>query len=449
MKYMRILQVVLDFPPSSLGGTGIYTLNLSLELSKTHEIYVLYLKYGGFSYSINFSKRNGLNIYRLNIPYSEEIMRLFNFRETYIDLRVEKKFIKLLSEIKPDCIHFQHLLGLSASLLRIAKEKDIPAVLTLHDYWFICPTTRLFKSNSTICNGSDEKSENCFKCWNNEQSKILANIFWKSLNLKIFPEKLLESLLMKINPKKKFSERKEYMTSILLNTDILIAPSHYVKNIFLASGISEPKIICSNNGYNLNVFEGFKKKKHRNLILGFTGNVLESKGVGVLIDAFNMIDVKDVELKIFGGFDSKGKYFKSLQTKKGKNNIKFMGKFYDFKIPYSEIDILVVPSLAGETGGPLVVKEAFITGTPVIASNIGCIPESVVDGFNGLLFEPGNARDLAKKIKKLIDNPYLVYEFQKNLVLPRSLSDQTIELEEIYTALICKYALARSKSIHL
>ena len=123
---MRIMQVVFSLPPSDCGGTGIYTQALSTELSKTHEVFVLCFSYGGLRYGFDRSKRNGLNIYELNIPFSEEIMRLFSFKKSYIDVKVEEKFGELLIEIKPDCIHFQHLMGLSTSLLKIAKQKGIP-----------------------------------------------------------------------------------------------------------------------------------------------------------------------------------------------------------------------------------------------------------------------------------------------------------------------------------
>ena len=202
------MHLVHEFPKRESAGTGIYTYGVSMELSKTHEVFVLYLRYDGFCYVLNYSKRNGLNIYELNIPFLEEIMRLVSIKATYIDAKVEEKFRELLIEIKPDCIHFQHLIGLSASLLKIAKEKGIPTVLTLHDYWFICPIITLLKRNSTICNGSDEQSENCFRCWNNNQAKHLADTCGKFLTPKMFSEKLFEPTLKKINSKKKSREKR-------------------------------------------------------------------------------------------------------------------------------------------------------------------------------------------------------------------------------------------------
>jgi len=431
---MRILQVVHGFPPRAFGGTETYTYSLSMELSKRHEVYVLYPAYGGFRYNFNYLEKNGLNIYELNIPFSERIMRLINLKSTYLNTKVAGKFRELIIKIKPDCIHFQHLIDLSASLIQVAKEKGIPTVLTLHDYWFICPTTQLLKRDSTICNGLDEQAENCFRCWNNEQAELLTDILGKRLTPKMFSEEVFESALMKMNSKKKFRERKEYMKSIMLNTDRIIAPSIFLRNIFIESGISGKKIVYSSNGYNLSAFKGFKKKKHENLIFGFVGNVVKLKGVDVLVEAFNEINSKNAELKIYGNYDRRSKFFKGLQRKIRNNNIKFMGKFNDLKNPYSEIDILIFPSIWYENC-PLVLKEAFATETPVIASNIGSIPEFVIDKVNGLLFKAGEPEDLLKKIKMIIEEPSLISKFQKNITLPRSIQNQSKELEQLYTAL--------------
>ena len=73
---------------------------------------------------------------------------------------------------------------------------------------------------------------------------------------------------------------------------------------------------------------------------------------------------------------------------------------------YQGARFLVVPSMWFE-GCPLVVSEAMSHGLPVIASRIGGLPEFVEDGVTGLLFEPGNAAELADKIHMLWENPDL------------------------------------------
>ena len=64
----------------------------------------------------------------------------------------------------------------------------------------------------------------------------------------------------------------------------------------------------------------------------------------------------------------------------------------------------MLPSECYETCG-LTIWEAYATKRPVVASRIGGIPYSVEEGKTGLLFEPGNERDLAEKITYLIAHP--------------------------------------------
>ena len=68
----------------------------------------------------------------------------------------------------------------------------------------------------------------------------------------------------------------------------------------------------------------------------------------------------------------------------------------------ASISFLIVPSRIDNL--PTVVMEAFSTGTPVIGSNVGGIPDMIVDGYNGLLFENENSDDLADKIIMLLKN---------------------------------------------
>jgi glycosyltransferase involved in cell wall biosynthesis len=75
------------------------------------------------------------------------------------------------------------------------------------------------------------------------------------------------------------------------------------------------------------------------------------------------------------------------------------------KLPelYAQADICIVPSICEEAFG-IVAAEAMAAGRPVIASRVGGLQFSVVDGITGLLFEPGDAEGLAEKIALLLDN---------------------------------------------
>ena len=73
---------------------------------------------------------------------------------------------------------------------------------------------------------------------------------------------------------------------------------------------------------------------------------------------------------------------------------------------YRAADICLVPTIAQE-GLSRTSVEAMASGIPVIASRIGGLPYTVSDGATGLLFEPGDAADLARKIARLLDDPAL------------------------------------------
>lgn len=433
---MKILQVVHGFPPRSRAGAEIYTYNLSKELSKNHEVHVFYplRKAGIAGYSLNRLYNNGLHITEMvdhQLPFPTVMKSIYAYKNS----RIERIFEKLLDEINPDVVHFQHLLSLSPSLIKSVKKRGIPAVLTLHDFWFICPNIHLLKNDYIICNGPNTQAINCFRCGNKRQAESLAESLSKYAIPKRLSSKVIERALMLVNRNRKYRERKEYIKSLLLKIDKIIAPSNFLRNIFIEYGVPEDKIVYSSNGYDLGMFNDFKKKEKDSLVFGFAGGVAKLKGVHILVEAFNRIESEDVELRIYGNYDPHSDYFKELQLKARNNDrIKFMGRFDDVKEPYSEIDVLVVPSICYENC-PLVMQEASISMTPMIASNLGAMPEFIENNRTGLLFEADNPDDLYEKIKVIIHNPAIIDKFRENIIIPKSMEEQAKEIEELYTDL--------------
>ena len=71
---------------------------------------------------------------------------------------------------------------------------------------------------------------------------------------------------------------------------------------------------------------------------------------------------------------------------------------------YSQIDVLVVPSLWPENS-PLVIHEAFMAGVPVVGARMGGIVDLVTDQVNGLLYDASSPAALAAALRQLIDDP--------------------------------------------
>jgi glycosyltransferase involved in cell wall biosynthesis len=82
------------------------------------------------------------------------------------------------------------------------------------------------------------------------------------------------------------------------------------------------------------------------------------------------------------------------------------GYRWDTPNVYSACDMIVIASLRTEAS-PIVLREAFASGRPVIATKVGDIPEIVHHRQNGLLIEPGNTQGLAAAIMEFISNPEL------------------------------------------
>jgi glycosyltransferase involved in cell wall biosynthesis len=124
--------------------------------------------------------------------------------------------------------------------------------------------------------------------------------------------------------------------------------------------------------------------------IAYIGSLAWQKGVHVLIEAFNHIP-GPATLTIYGDPEVFPEYSAQLQALAQSPRIRFAGKLRraDLWTTLSEVDLIAVPSLWYENQ-PLTILEAFAANVPVIASNIGALPELVEDERTGWLVEPGD-----------------------------------------------------------
>jgi glycosyltransferase involved in cell wall biosynthesis len=141
----------------------------------------------------------------------------------------------------------------------------------------------------------------------------------------------------------------------------------------------------------------------------FVGHPFYLKGVDTLVKAFEMItdQFPDFELRLIGHhLEEEAKHYLGTCHHRVKF---FKGIFYDeTRQHFLNCHCFVLPSRTEGMGRVLI--EAMASGKPVIGSKVGGIPDLIEDEKNGLLFEPGNIVDLAKKLTRLLSDPQLSHE---------------------------------------
>lgn len=145
-----------------------------------------------------------------------------------------------------------------------------------------------------------------------------------------------------------------------------------------------------------------KPPKKAGMVIGTVIRLDEHKGVQYLMSAFQQLKLRDAEMWIVGD----GPYREELEKlASNTSNVKFWGYQKDVSSYLNSLDIFVQP--AKSEGWGRNVKEAMYFGKPVIGSNTGGIAVQIEDGKTGLLFEPGNVKELTEKLELLINDKAL------------------------------------------
>jgi len=417
---VRILLVTSGYPPEKLGGAGFYVKYLAEELSKRHEVHL-------FIPSRQEDEWIEGRIHFHTVEPVKSRLSAVLIEKTYRNPNIERKFEELVDYLKPDVVHFHNLWAFRTAFLPvIAKKAGSITVQTLHDYWFICPINIMSYKKQRPCEGPSPGR--CSTCWNYVISEYLKQ--------RKIPRLLSESLLKVLNRPRGFEFRLKTLIKILNSMDAIISPSKFLGNMFARFGVEDSRLHHIPNGYPHEIFKGFRKNKDTDrLVFGFVGVPSYQKGTHVAVRAVRAIEDENFEFRIYGG-GGRREYLSELKRlSRGDDRIRFMGRFGSVVEPYSKIDVLLFPSLWYENC-PLVLAEASLTGTPVIASNLGAIPEFVRPGINGFIFTPGSWEELSHLMKRFIENPELVDKLSNPAFVPDDMPEHAKKILKLYESLM-------------
>ncbi len=145
------------------------------------------------------------------------------------------------------------------------------------------------------------------------------------------------------------------------------------------------------------------------LTLGTAANLSEGKGVSYLIEACSILKSRGTNVRLLIAGDGQDRLKLEDLANKLEINSSFLGFQEDMPKFLESIDIFVMPSLAEALG--IAVLEAMAAGRPVIASAVGGLQESVIDGITGFLVPPANSEEIANAVERLAFDFGLIRKF--------------------------------------
>ena len=321
--------------------------------------------------------------------------------------QVVKKAVKrIIADTKPDLVYILHYVNkLSPSVIRGAKQMKLPVVLRLSDYFLLCPRFD-FLYQKEICEECLTKGyRSCIK-----KRCIKGSLFASFIRV--------------------FSMQIHKLIKIYDDIDVFVTPSNFIKEKLTANGFEKKKIYC------IPTFTADKREMDLPVIGTYGlyfGRLTEEKGVDTLVRAYENLP-PSYRLVIAGDdTTSEGIRLKNYVRANKLSNIEFTG----FKLG-TDLDRIIqgakftfIPSLWYDNL-PNTALESFQYSKPVLASNIGSLPELVIPGVNGYLFQPGNVEEVTELVKKMEDCS-LVREMGEN---SRALLNSRFSAETHYNNLI-------------
>jgi len=241
----------------------------------------------------------------------------------------------------------------------------------------------------------------------------------------------------------------------------LIAVSNFVAEPFISDGLDQQQCQTIYNGIDIHTLTNTRPVSIRDelnihddaCLVACVGSLIERKGIDIVIRALHQLVEQGIptHLLVIGDGPEKEKLIALTKHMQLTDCISFVGERSDVQaLLNGDVDILV--SGAREEAFGLTLAEAGVAKIPVIASNVGGIPEVIQDWESGVLFPKNDHDALASAIATLFKNPTLMKkmgDFAFNSVCSKfSISRNADEFSSIYEELSAASS-ARTPRIHI
>ncbi|MCW7472069.1 glycosyltransferase [Leptospira levettii] len=346
--------------------------------------------------------------------FSISSQNIFNFRSP-ID-----QFLHILRLFSIDLVHFHHFL-FSANIIQFLPHLEVPYIVTIHDYFALCPTINLINTNGNFCHACDPQKDmsieyqSCMK-----RIKIPPDSLFK--HREVFSEFLGKANAV-ILPN---SSLKEYFQKIFKSISHYIVIEHGTK---LKESISD-------RTFSERVTIGNYKKERNNLNVLLLGNLTHHKGLEIIKEVCSSSFAKS-----HIHFDLLGTSYNRIP------NVRYLGSYESEEalelISKKEYDVSLQLSVTAESFS-YTISELILSRVPIICFNLGAQAERVKRLKAGWLISEVNANAVLEKLIYLFENQEEIRKVKNSMLINKitSLEKMRQEYEVIYSK-------AMRKKIHL
>jgi glycosyltransferase involved in cell wall biosynthesis len=313
------------------------------------------------------------------------IKRLALVPKTVWSVGAKDEFGRLLNQERPQIVHVHNtFLMISPAIYSACQEAHVPVVQTLHNYRLFCPGATFFR-DGRIC-------EEC-----------VQHSLWRSMRYGCYRQShaatAVVALMLEVHRK---------LHTWTRNVNAFIVLTEFARGKCIEGGLPAEKLVVKPNFVSP---DPGTRAGDGGYVL-FAGRLNPEERVRVVLSAWEHLPVR-IPLVIVGA----GRERRKLQARTlcdDLSDISFRG-YMDHGQTMATIKaarFLVFASEWYETFG-LTIIEAFACGIPVLCSRRGAMQEIVEDGRTGLHFTPGDAEDLAQKVKWAWTHPERMREMGK------------------------------------
>jgi glycosyltransferase involved in cell wall biosynthesis len=283
---------------------------------------------------------------------------------------------KALQRFRPDVVHCHNTYHqLSPAILRAIHAAGIPSVMTLHDYKLACPSYQML-----------DHGELCDRC--------VTGGTWHAAKQRCKDGSLLASSLLSLE------SGIHRLTGAYDSVGVFISPSRFLADVMLRSGVAGARIKVIN--HFVDELDGPVADGTADGFV-FAGRLAPEKGVDTLIEAVALLP-QGTRLAIAGDGPARAS-LEQLAHERAPSRVEFLGRLDAGRLRELVAGSIasVVPSRWYENQ-PMTILESFTAAVPVVASDLGGIPELVRNEKDGLLAPPNDPAALARTMSRLVDD---------------------------------------------